>query len=71
MRRAKSVRAARHQALKAPDELKATGTAIRVIELYCVMPLDGKALAAEVSETAGRLVTVEDHWPRVDGARRC
>jgi transketolase len=51
-----------HEALKAADELKSQGTAIRVIDLYCVKPLDGKALAAEVSATGGRLVTVEDHW---------
>ena len=51
-----------HEALKAADELKSQGTAIRVIDLYCVKPLDGKALAAEISATGGRLVTVEDHW---------
>lgn len=51
-----------HEALKAADELKSQGTAIRVIDLYCVKPLDGKALAAEISATSGRLVTVEDHW---------
>jgi transketolase len=52
-----------HEALKAADELKAQGTAIRVIDLYCVKPIDGKALAAEISATGGKLITVEDHWP--------
>src|SRR5580692_7800850 len=52
-----------HEALKAADQLKATGIAVRVIDLYCVKPLDGKALAAEVGATGGRLVTAEDHWP--------
>jgi transketolase len=52
-----------HEALKAADELKAKGTAIRVIDLYCVKPIDGKALAEQVKATGGRLVTVEDHWP--------
>jgi transketolase len=52
-----------HEALKAADQLKAAGVAIRVIDLYCVKPLDGKSLAAEVGATGGRLVTVEDHWP--------
>ncbi|MGA3293454.1 MAG: transketolase [Candidatus Acidiferrales bacterium] len=52
-----------HEALKAADELKAQGTAIRVIDLYCVKPLDGNALAAEIASTGGRIVTVEDHWP--------
>src|SRR6202451_323381 len=52
-----------HEALKAADQLKSAGIAIRVIDLYCVKPLDGKALAAEVGATGGRLVTAEDHWP--------
>jgi transketolase len=52
-----------HEALKAADQLKAAGIPIRVIDLYCVKPLDGAALAAEVSKTGGRLATVEDHWP--------
>src|SRR5271156_783134 len=52
-----------HEALKAADQLKTAGTSIRVIDLYCVKPLDGKALAAEVAATGGRLVTAEDHWP--------
>jgi transketolase len=52
-----------HEALKAADELKAQGTAIRVIDLYCVKPIDGKAVAAEISATGGKLITVEDHWP--------
>ena len=34
-----------------------------MIDLYCVKPLDGKAIAAEVGATAGKLVTAEDHWP--------
>ena len=52
-----------HEALKAADELKGKGTAIRVIDLYCVKPIDGKALAEHVKATGGKLVTVEDHWP--------
>jgi transketolase len=52
-----------HEALKAADELKGKGTAVRVIDLYCVKPIDGKALAEQLNATGGRLVTVEDHWP--------
>jgi len=52
-----------HEALKAADELKAKGVAARVIDLYCVKPIDGKALAEQIKATAGKLVTVEDHWP--------
>jgi transketolase len=51
-----------HEALKAADELKGQGIAIRVIDLYCVKPLDGAAIAAELKATGGRLVTVEDHF---------
>jgi transketolase len=52
-----------HEALKAFDQLKAQGVAIRVIDLYCVKPVDGKAVAEQINATGGRLVTVEDHWP--------
>ena len=52
-----------HEALKADDELKAQNLGVRVIDLYCVKPLDGKALAEQVEATGGRLVTVEDHFP--------
>jgi transketolase len=51
-----------YEALKARDELKATGTAVRVIDLYCVKPLDVAALAAHVRATGGQLITVEDHY---------
>jgi transketolase len=52
-----------HEALKAHDELKAQGVAVRVLDLYCVKPIDGAALAAELRAAGGRLITVEDHYP--------
>lgn len=52
-----------HEALKAATQLQEQGKAIRVIDLYCVKPLDGTALAQQLRASAGRLVTVEDHWP--------
>src|SRR3984893_12926620 len=52
-----------HESLKAADPLKSQGIPIRVIDLYCVKPIDGGALAQHISATGGRLVTVEDHWP--------
>lgn len=52
-----------HEALKAADELKGKGVAVRVIDLYCVKPIDGKALGEQIKATGGKLVTVEDHWP--------
>jgi transketolase len=50
------------EALKAYEELKARGVALRVIDLYCVKPLDVAALAENVRATGGRLITVEDHY---------
>src|SRR6202041_1447166 len=44
-----------HEALKAADELKSQGTSICVVDLYCVKPIDGKALGAQIAATGGRL----------------
>ena len=52
-----------YEALKAADQLKAKGIAIRVIDLYCIKPLDAAALIEQVKATGGRVVTVEDHYP--------
>jgi len=52
-----------NEALKAASQLAGEGIPVRVIDLYCVKPIEGKDLAREVAATAGRLVTVEDHWP--------
>jgi transketolase len=51
-----------HEALKAYDQLKARGISARVLDLYCVKPLDGVKLGAEVRAGRGKLVTVEDHY---------
>ena len=51
-----------HEALKAFDQLKAKGIPIRVIDLYCVKPLDAGALGVHLRATGGRVVTVEDHY---------
>jgi transketolase len=51
------------EALKAYEQLKGSGTAIRVIDLYSVSPVDGDALVAAARATGGRLITVEDHYP--------
>jgi transketolase len=50
------------EALKAYDQLKAAGTAIRVIDLYSVAPVDRDALVKAGRATGGRLITVEDHY---------
>jgi transketolase len=51
------------EALKAHDALKASGTLIRVIDLYCLAPIDKTGLVAAGKATGGRIITVEDHYP--------
>jgi transketolase len=50
------------EALKAHEQLAAQGIAIRVIDLYCVKPIDATALGGHVASTGGRFLTVEDHY---------
>ncbi len=50
------------EALKAYDQLKAVGTAIRVVDLYSVAPVDAASLVRAGRATRGRIITVEDHY---------
>jgi transketolase len=50
------------EALKAYDQLLAAGTAIRVIDLYSLQPIDKASLVAAAKATGGNLITVEDHY---------
>jgi transketolase len=50
------------EAVKAADELAAKGIGIRVIDLYCVQPIDRDGLVAAGKATAGHIITVEDHY---------
>jgi len=50
------------EALKAYEQLKASGIAIRVIDLYSVSPVDRDALVAAGRATRGYLITVEDYY---------
>jgi transketolase len=52
-----------HEALKACDQLKAEGVAVRLIDAYTVKPIDREALREAARATGGRLVVAEDHWP--------
>jgi transketolase len=52
-----------HEALKAYDELKKKGINIRIIDMYCVKPLDEKGLVKEAKECGNNIVVVEDHYP--------
>jgi transketolase len=51
-----------HESLKAADALAADGINARVIDLYCLKPIDGETLRAAARETSA-IVTVEDHFP--------
>jgi len=50
-----------HEALKAQKALQAKGTNVRVIDLYCVKPIDEKVVQQAAKET-GHIVIVEDHY---------
>ena len=51
------------EALKAHDELKKENIGLRVIDAYSVEPLDKETIVREASETGGRVIVVEDHFP--------
>jgi transketolase len=50
------------QALEAHERLAKEGVAIRVIDAYCVQPIDRAGLIAAGRATGGRIITVEDHY---------
>jgi transketolase len=52
-----------HEALKAHEQLKSQGISARVMDLYCVKPVDGKQFADQLKAAGGNLITVEDHYP--------
>ena len=50
------------ECLAAHEMLKAQGVTARVIDLYCLQPIDTETLQKAAKET-GVIVTVEDHYP--------
>jgi transketolase len=50
------------EALKAHELLAKDGIAIRVVDAYCVQPIDRDGLIAAGKATGGRILTVEDHY---------
>jgi transketolase len=50
------------EALRAYDELAGRSVRIRVIDLYCLQPVDAATLVRCARETKGRVITVEDHY---------
>ena len=51
------------EALKAYDSLRSDGVNIRIIDLFSVKPIDEEAVRESAQETAGKVITVEDHYP--------
>jgi transketolase len=51
-----------YEALEAHKTLQSDGINIRVIDAYSIQPIDREALVAAGRATAGRVVTVEDHY---------
>lgn len=51
-----------HESLAAYEELKDSGTLIRVIDLYSIKPIDTKTIT-EAARDTGAIITVEDHYP--------
>ena len=52
-----------HECLRAADILDAEGIGARVIDCYCVKPIDTATIAAAAQATGGRIVIAEDHHP--------
>ena len=50
------------EALDAYEELKKEGIPVKVIDLYCIKPIDASKLKAALS-AVNVVVTVEDHHP--------
>ena len=50
-----------HEGLKAYEELKKEGINIRIIDAYCVKPIDKKTILRAAKETKA-IITVEDHY---------
>jgi transketolase len=51
-----------HEALKAHDQLKADGIAVRVVDAYSVKPIDAAGLREAAAASGNRVLVVEDHW---------
>jgi len=50
-----------HEAIAAADELR-NELRVRVLDAYCVKPIDTEAVLEALRATGGRLCVVEDHW---------
>jgi transketolase len=53
-----------HEALAAHEELARGGVNVRVIDLFCVKPVDVAALLEAARACDNHILTVEDHYPQ-------
>jgi transketolase len=51
-----------HEAMKAALKLDAEGVAVRILDAYCIKPIDARGILTAAEETGGRIVVVEDHY---------
>ena len=52
-----------HECLRAAEILDAEGVGARVIDCYCLKPIDTPTIVAAAQATGGRIVIAEDHHP--------
>ena len=52
-----------HECMRAANILDAEGVGARVIDCYCVKPIDTPTIVAAAQATGGRIVIAEDHHP--------
>jgi transketolase len=50
------------EALAAYEELKKSGIAVRVVDLFSIQPIDREGLVASARAAGGVVITVEDHY---------
>jgi transketolase len=51
-----------HEALKAYEELNRENIPIRVVDAYCIQPIDRKGIVKAAEEAGNNVVVVEDHF---------
>ncbi len=51
-----------HEAIKAANQLRSQGVNVRVVDVFCVKPLDWQTILTNAKQTNNRVLTVEDHY---------
>lgn len=52
-----------YEALNAAETLKKQHIHVRVLDMFCLKPIDQQAIISNARECGGRIVVVEDHYP--------